>query len=83
MSDRTTRVALGGDGIDLAAGLLAPRLVSRTASRAEVVESALEAELRRRLYARDAEIYREQGEDPELEGLGEWMRNRASPPRGD
>jgi Arc/MetJ-type ribon-helix-helix transcriptional regulator len=53
------------------------------ASRAEVVESALEAELRRRLYARDAEIYREQGEDPELEGLGEWMRNRAIPPLGD
>lgn len=45
MSDRTTRVALGGDGIDLAAGLLAPRLVSRTASRAEVALLATTATL--------------------------------------
>ena len=52
-------------------------------SRAEAVESALEAELRRRLYARDAEIYREQGEDPELDGLGEWMRRRSIPSLGD
>lgn len=52
-------------------------------SRAELVESALEAELRRRLYARDAEIYREQGEDPELEGLGDWVRHRPIPPLGE
>lgn len=53
------------------------------ASRAELVESALEAELRRRLYARDAEIYREQGEDPELDGLTGWMRDGHLPPLGE
>ena len=53
------------------------------ASRAEVVESALEAELGRRPDPRAAETYREQGEHPEREGLGEWMRNRAIPPLGD
>ena len=49
-------------------------------SRAEIVESALERELRRRLYQRDAEIYATDGEDPELEGMYEWMRkNRRYP----
>lgn len=53
------------------------------ASRAELVESALEAELRKRLYARDAEIYRDHGEDPELDGLNGWLRDRPFPPMGD
>lgn len=48
-------------------------------SRAELVESALEREIRRRLYARDAEIYATQGEDPELDGLHEWMAKRGYP----
>lgn len=48
-------------------------------SRAELVESALEAELRKRLYARDAEIYRDHGEDPELDGLSAWMKDRRMP----
>lgn len=53
------------------------------ASRAELVESALEAELRKRLYARDAAIYRDHGEDPELDGLNAWLRGRPIPPMGD
>lgn len=52
-------------------------------SRAELVESALEAELRKRLYARDAEIYREQGEDPELAGMNDWLRERTYPSLDD
>ena len=52
-------------------------------SRAELVESALEAELRKRLYQRDAEIYREQGEDPELAGVNDWLRVRAYPSSDD
>ncbi len=52
-------------------------------SRAELVESALEAELRKRLYQRDAEIYREQGEDPDLAGLDDWLRVRTYPSLDD
>ena len=52
-------------------------------SRAELVESALEAELRRRLYERDAEIYRVQGEDPDLAGMDDWLRARTHPSLGD
>ncbi|MFC7486071.1 hypothetical protein ACOCJ7_12530 [Knoellia sp. CPCC 206453] len=52
-------------------------------SRAELVESALEAELRRRLYQRDAEIYREHGEDPELAGMNDWLRERTYPSLDD
>ncbi|MEO7269550.1 MAG: ribbon-helix-helix domain-containing protein [Knoellia sp.] len=52
-------------------------------SRADLVESALEAELRRRLYQRDAEIYRDQGEDPELAGMNDWLRDRTYPSLDD
>lgn len=52
-------------------------------SRAELVESALEAELRKRLYQRDADIYREQGEDPELAGINDWLRERTHPSMDD
>lgn len=52
-------------------------------SRAELVESALETELRRRIYLRDAEIYREHGEDPELAGMNDWIRERTYPSLGD
>ncbi|MDO5697652.1 MAG: ribbon-helix-helix domain-containing protein [Dermatophilus congolensis] len=48
-------------------------------SRAEVVESALERELRRRLYERDAAIYAEHGEDPEIEDFLTWSRTRGYP----
>lgn len=52
-------------------------------SRAELVESALETELRRRIYQRDADIYRVQGEDPDLAGLEEWAKRRTYPQLGD
>ncbi|NLG20344.1 MAG: ribbon-helix-helix protein, CopG family [Actinomycetales bacterium] len=45
-------------------------------SRAEIVESALERELRRRLYERDAEIYRTSESDPDLDALNAWMQSR-------
>ncbi|MGL4176257.1 MAG: ribbon-helix-helix domain-containing protein [Dermatophilaceae bacterium] len=49
-------------------------------SRAEVVESALERELRRRLYERDAAILAERrGEPDDLDGLVEWMVAHPSP----
>ncbi|MGL5819168.1 MAG: ribbon-helix-helix domain-containing protein [Phycicoccus sp.] len=49
-------------------------------SRAEVVESALERELRRRLYERDATILAERrGEPDDLDGLVEWMVDHPSP----
>lgn len=49
-------------------------------SRAEIVESALERELRRRLYERDAEIYRSGEPDPDLDALNDWMQARRSYP---
>ncbi len=57
------------------------RLVTsgQVASRVEVVESALERELRRRQYERDAHIYRTQGEDPEVEEFLRWANSRPGP----
>lgn len=49
-------------------------------SRAEIVESALERELRRRLYEQDAEIYRSGEPDPDLDALNTWMQSRRSYP---
>lgn len=49
-------------------------------SRAEIVESALERELRRRLYERDAEIYRTGEPDTDLDALNGWMQARRSFP---
>lgn len=46
-------------------------------SRAAIVESALERELRRLLNEHEARIYAEQGEDPETEGMREWFWSRA------
>lgn len=53
-------------------------------SRAELVESALERELRRRLYAKEVEelIARKASgvpEDDDLAGLAEWARTRTFP----
>ncbi|MGL5859691.1 MAG: ribbon-helix-helix domain-containing protein [Phycicoccus sp.] len=49
-------------------------------SRAEVVESALDRELRRRLYERDAAILAERRDEPDdLDGLVEWMVDHPSP----
>lgn len=48
-------------------------------SRAELVESALEREIRRVLDQRDAAIYRKHGEDPELAGLYQWTASRPYP----
>ena len=48
-------------------------------SRAALVESALERELRRRIYAKEAEIYAREGEDPELTPMFEWMQQRGYP----
>ncbi len=61
------------------------RLVTsgQATSRAQVVESALERELRRRLYERDAEIYRTQGEDPEVEEFLVWASSRPRPDLDD
>lgn len=61
------------------------RLVTsgQATSRAQVVESALERELRRRLYERDAEIYRIQGEDPEVEEFLVWASSRSRPDLDD
>lgn len=44
-------------------------------SRAEIVESALERELRRRVGERDAVIYRPSDPDEDLDGLNEWMQS--------
>ena len=41
----------------------------KAASRAEIIERALERERRRELAARDAAILAESGEDPDLAGL--------------
>lgn len=53
-------------------------------SRAELVESALERELRRRLYAKEVEdlIARKASgvsQDDDLAGLAEWARTRTFP----
>ena len=53
-------------------------------SRAELVESALERELRRRLYAKEVEdlLARKAAgvaEDDDLAGLAEWARTRTFP----
>ncbi|KGN34245.1 hypothetical protein N802_12840 [Knoellia sinensis KCTC 19936] len=53
-------------------------------SRAELVESALERELRRRLYEREVEMLMAQKasgvpEDDDLAGLAEWARTRTYP----
>ena len=51
------------------------RLVSekKAASRAEIIERALERERRREMAARDAVILAESGEDPDLAGLIRYM----------
>lgn len=49
-------------------------------SRAEIVESALERELRRRLYEQDAAIYSTTDTDPDLDALNEWMQSRRTFP---
>lgn len=53
-------------------------------SRAELVESALERELRRRLYEQEVErLIAEKAaggrKDDDLEGLSEWARRRSYP----
>lgn len=53
-------------------------------SRAELVESALERELRRRLYAEEVKQLMAQKtagglEDDDLAGLAEWSRTRTYP----
>jgi Arc/MetJ-type ribon-helix-helix transcriptional regulator len=45
----------------------------KAASRAEVIERALERERRREMAARDAAILTESGEDPDLAGLIRYM----------
>jgi Arc/MetJ-type ribon-helix-helix transcriptional regulator len=45
----------------------------KAASRAEVIERALERERRREMAARDAAILAESGEDPDLAGLIRYM----------
>lgn len=42
-------------------------------SRAAIVARALERERRRTIATRDAEIYASVGEDPELDGLAEYV----------
>jgi len=60
------------------------RLVSekKAASRAEIIERALERERRREVAARDAAILAESGEDPDLAGLIRHMtRHPVDPDR--
>jgi Arc/MetJ-type ribon-helix-helix transcriptional regulator len=45
-------------------------------SRAAVIESALEAEFRRRLYQREIDILRTQPNDPDMDALAAWMIGR-------
>jgi Arc/MetJ-type ribon-helix-helix transcriptional regulator len=45
----------------------------KAASRAEIIERALERERRREMAARDAAILAESGEDPDLAGLIRYM----------
>jgi Arc/MetJ-type ribon-helix-helix transcriptional regulator len=45
-------------------------------SRAAVIESALEAEFRRRLYQREIDILRTQPSDPDMDALAAWMVGR-------
>ena len=45
----------------------------KAASRAEIIERALERERRREMAARDAVILAESGEDPDLAGLIRYM----------
>lgn len=45
-------------------------------SRAAVIESALEAEFRRRLYQREIDILRTQPNDPDMDALAAWMVGR-------
>lgn len=45
-------------------------------SRAAVIESALEAEFRRRLYQREIDILRAQPSDPDMDALAAWMVGR-------
>jgi len=54
----------------------------KAASRAEIIERALERERRREIAARDAAILAESGEDPDLAGLIRHMtRNPVDPDR--
>jgi len=45
-------------------------------SRAALIESALEAEFRRRLYQREIDILRTQPNDPDMDALAAWMVGR-------
>ncbi|GAA4487519.1 hypothetical protein [Microbacterium panaciterrae] len=47
----------------------------RVSSRAELVASALEREMRRMLAERDVEILRRDGAADDLDGLVEWIAN--------
>lgn len=49
-------------------------------SRAEIVESALERELRRRVGERDAVIYRTSDHDEDVDALNKWMQSRRTYP---
>lgn len=75
----STQVSLRLDD-DLVARIDALVRAGAIRSRAEIVETALERELRRRLYQRDAEIYRTGESDPDLEALNVWMQARRSYP---
>lgn len=51
----------------------------RVASRAALVASALEREMRRLLAERDAEILRREGSADDLDGLVDWAANHLDP----
>jgi Arc/MetJ-type ribon-helix-helix transcriptional regulator len=52
----------------------------KAASRAEIIERALERERRREVAARDAAILAESGEDPDLAGLIRHMTRQPVDP---
>lgn len=58
---------------ELVAGVDALVKSGRAKSRAQVVESALERELRRSLYAEEATVLRRSASDADLDALADWM----------
>jgi DNA primase large subunit len=66
--------------VDLVARVDALVRAGAVRSRTEIMESALERELRRRLYEHDAEIYRSGVPDPDLDALNDWMQARRTYP---
>ena len=77
----TTQIAvrLPDELVEFLDGLVA---AGRFDSRAAVVTRELKRLQRRLIAEKDADIYREHGEDRELAGLAEWAARHATPLAG-